>query len=229
MAANYAAIENRIRAACERSRRARESVRLVGASKRQPLESLASAYASGLRCFGENRVQEAEQKAPALAADIEWHLLGPLQSNKVRKAVALFRMVHAVDRIEIAIELDREAGRQGRKLAGLLEVNLGSETTKHGFPAEGLAATVAPLAGLEHLEIRGLMAIPPPAPDPEAARPHFRHLVALRDEIGRRPEWRERSFAGELSMGMSDDFEVAIEEGATFVRIGSALFGTRTA
>ncbi len=190
---------------------------------------LAAAYDCGLRCFGENRVQEAAAKAPELPADIEWHLLGPLQSNKVRKAVALFRVVEAIDRIAIAVELDREAARQGRKIAGLIEVNLGAEESKHGFPAEDLARTLAPLAALEHLEIRGLMAIPPPGASAEASRPHFRRLAGLRDELLERPEWRSRAWAGELSMGMSDDFEVAIEEGATQVRIGSALFGARSA
>lgn len=225
----YSEIERRIRAACERSGRRRETVRLVGASKRQPLAALSAAYACGLRAFGENRVQEAVAKAPLLPPDIEWHLLGPLQSNKVRKAVALFGVVHSVDRLDIAFELDREAARQGRKLAGLIEVNLGAEESKHGFAAEGLAASVAPLAALERLEIRGLMAIPPAGASAEASRPYFRRLVALRDELLGRPEWHARDFAGELSMGMSDDFEIAIEEGATQIRIGSALFGERPA
>lgn len=223
----YCEIERRIQSACDRAGRERSAVRLVGASKQQPLAALAAAYACGLRCFGENRVQEAVTKAPLLPADIEWHLLGPLQSNKVRKAVALFRVVHAVDRLAIAFELDEEAARQGRRIAGLIEVNLGAERSKHGFPAAELAATLAPLAALVHLEIRGLMAIPPPSASAEESRPHFRRLAGLRDELRRRPEWQARGFAGELSMGMSGDFEVAIEEGATQIRVGSALFGER--
>jgi len=229
VASHYAEIERRIRFACDRCGRSRASVRLVGASKQQPLAALSAAYACGLRCFGENRVQEAVVKAPALPSDIEWHLLGPLQSNKVRKAVALFRVVHSIDRVSIAVELDREAARQGRKIAGFIEVNLAAEESKHGFPAAALAANVAPLAALEHLEIRGLMAIPPPSAAAEDSRPHFRRLAGLRDELLGLPEWRSREFAGELSMGMSDDFEVAIAEGATQVRIGSALFGARPA
>jgi len=229
LASRFNEIERRILAACERAGRRRESVQLVGASKRQPLPVLAAAYEQGLRCFGENRVQEAVAKAALLPADIEWHLLGPLQSNKVRKAVALFRVVHAVDRLAVAAELAQEAAQQGRRLRGFVEVNLGAEESKHGFPAAGLAETVAPLAALEHLEIRGLMAIPPPGAGAEASRPHFRRLAALRDELAGRPEWSRRGFAGELSMGMSDDFEIAIEEGATQVRIGSALFGERPA
>ena len=229
LASRYSGIERRIAAACSRSGRLRTTVQLVGASKRQPLALLAAAYACGLRCFGENRVQEAGSKVPLLPTDIEWHLLGPLQSNKVRKAVALCRVVHAVDRPAIAFELDREAARQGRKIRAFIEVNLGAEQTKHGFAPDGLAATLAPLAGLEQLEIRGLMAIPPPGPSAEDSRPYFQRLAGLRDELALRPEWRSRGFAGELSMGMSDDFEVAIEEGATQIRIGSALFGERPA
>lgn len=228
----FAAIERRIQAACDRTGRPRASLQLVGASKRQPLEALAAAYACGLRSFGENRVQEAAAKAPLLPSDVEWHLLGPLQSNKVRKAVALFRVVHAVDRPAIAFELDQEAARQGKRLSGLIEVNLGAEESKHGFAADDLAAdlrVLAPLAALEHLVIAGLMAIPPPGASAEESRPYFRRLARLRDELAERPEWRARNFPGELSMGMSDDFEVAIEEGATLVRIGSALFGERTA
>ena len=229
LAARYGAIERRIQAACERSGRDRGTVRLVGASKRQPLALLAAAYDCGLRCFGENRVQEAVVKAPELPKDIEWHLLGPLQSNKVRKAVATCRVLHAVDRLSVALEIDAEAGLQGRRVHGLIEVNLGAEESKHGFAPQNLAATLEALAALEHLEIRGLMAIPPPGVRAEDSRPHFRRLAGLRDELAGRPEWLARGFAGELSMGMSDDFEVAIEEGATLVRIGSALFGERPA
>lgn len=227
LAARFSAIERRILSACERSGRPREAVQLIGASKRQPLPLLAAAYAEGLRCFGENRVQEAVAKSPQLPGDIEWHLLGPLQSNKIRKAVATFRVVHAVDRLEVALDLDAEAQRQGLQIGAFIEVNLGAEQSKYGFDPNGLATRLAPLAALEHLEVRGLMAIPPPGHDAEASRPHFQRLARLRDELAGRPEWLARSFAGELSMGMSDDFEVAIEEGATAVRIGSALFGER--
>jgi len=229
LAQRFSAIERRIQAACERAGRSRGSVLLVGASKRQPVEILAAAYAQGLRCFGENRVQEAVAKAPQLPADIEWHLLGPLQSNKIRKAVALCRVLHAVDRLGVALDIDAEAGRQDRQIAAFIEVNLGGEDSKHGFAPADLPATLQPLAALRHLEIRGLMAIPPPGDAAEASRSHFRRLAGLRDELAERPEWRDRGFAGELSMGMSDDFEVAIEEGATHVRIGSALFGERPA
>lgn len=142
--------------------------------------------------------------------------------------MAVCTVMHAVDRLAIALEIEREAALQGRRIGGFIEVNLGAEESKHGFAPEGLTEILAPLAALEHLEIRGLMAIPPPGASAEDSRPFFRRLAGLRDELAQRPEWRQRGFAGELSMGMSDDFEVAIEEGATQVRIGSALFGERT-
>lgn len=227
VAERLAAIEARVAAACRRAGRARDGVRLVGASKLQPVAALAEAYAAGLRRFGENRVQEGQAKAPALPADAEWHLLGPLQSNKVRPALQIFSCFHAVDRDKIARALDAEARAQGRVVAGLLEVNLGGETSKHGFPPADLARAAAPLATLAGLRVVGLMTVPPPADDPELSRPWFRALAGLAATLNARPEWCGRLV--ELSMGMSDDFEVAIEEGATFVRIGTALFGARPA
>ncbi|MCM2269591.1 MAG: YggS family pyridoxal phosphate-dependent enzyme, partial [Thermoanaerobaculia bacterium] len=225
VAARLAEIGDRIAAAAARAGRDRAEVRLVAASKTQPVAALAAAYEAGVRRFGENRVQEAQSKAPELPADVEWHLLGPLQSNKARPAVALFSLFHAVDRVRIARVLDAEAAAQGRRVRGLLEVNLGGEASKHGFDPETLAETAAPLAELVHLRLEGLMAIPPPTPTPEAARPYFRRLAELRARLNARPEWSGRLV--ELSMGMSDDFEVAIEEGATFVRVGTRLFGPR--
>lgn len=220
-----AAIERRIAAACERAGRPRESVRLVGASKRQSLGRMRDAYDGGLRLFGENRVQEGQAKRPEMPADAEWHLLGPLQSNKVRAALDVFTLFHAVDRRKIALALDAEADARGLRVRGLLEVNVGGEATKHGFEPETLAEEVAPVAELRNLEIVGLMTIPPPRETLEESRADFRRLVALRDQLNARPEWGGR--LTELSMGMSDDFEVAIEEGATFVRVGTQLFGAR--
>ena len=225
VARRLAAIESRIAAACARAGRDRASVTLVGASKTQPASRLVAAQRAGLRDFGENRVQEGVAKSGELAADTVWHLLGPLQSNKVRPAVRTFSVFHAVDRPAIAQDLDREAAKQGRRIAGLLEINLGDESSKHGFAVESLAGAAVPLAALENLEIRGLMAIPPPGASAEDSRPWFRRLAALRAELDRRDEWSGRLV--HLSMGMSDDFEVAIEEGATFVRVGTALFGER--
>jgi len=221
----FARIQARIAEACRRAGRPAGSVILVGASKTQPVAALAAAWEAGLRAFGENRVQEAVAKSGELPPGIEWHLIGPLQSNKVRPAVELFRAIHSVDRPRIAEALDREAAARGRTLDGFLEVNLGGEESKHGFSPDGLADAVRPLAGLAHLRIAGLMAIPPQGDDPEGSRPWFRQLRALRDDLATRPEWQD--FPGWLSMGMSDDFEVAVEEGATHVRVGTALFGPR--
>jgi pyridoxal phosphate enzyme (YggS family) len=218
-------IRARIGDACGRSGRDPASVTLVGASKQQPVTAMRQAYDAGLRVFGENRVQEAQHKAPQMPADAEWHLLGPLQTNKARAAAGLFRVFHAIDRTKAALALDREAAARGAALDSFLEVNLGAEDTKHGFAAEELAPALAQLAALRHLRIVGLMAIPPLAPDPESMRPHFRRLRELRDELAARPAGS--GWPGLLSMGMSDDFEVAIEEGATHVRIGTALFGPR--
>ena len=226
LADRFLQITRRIEEACRRSGRNPEEVVLVGASKTQPATVLAEAWRAGLRVFGENRVQEAVAKSTELTSyDIDWHLIGPLQSNKVKPALDLFRTVHSIDRIRIAEALDKEAGRRGLKISGLLEVNLGNEESKHGFSPDGFAEAVRPLAGLEHLKIVGLMAIPPEADDPEGSRPWFRRLRELRDELAARPEWP--GFPGWLSMGMSHDFEVAVEEGATHVRVGTLLFGSR--
>jgi pyridoxal phosphate enzyme (YggS family) len=216
------AIRARIARAAGASGRDAGEIVLVGASKVQPAAHLASFRAAGLRVFGENRVQEGLAKARELPREIEWHLLGPLQGNKVRAALDLFTTFHAVDRVKIAEAIDREAAARGLRVDGFLEVNLGGEASKHGFSPADLPASVAPLARLEHLRIAGLMAIPPPGDEP---RRWFRQLRELRDRLAERPEWS--GFRGWLSMGMSDDFEAAIEEGATHVRIGTALFGPR--
>jgi len=220
-----AAVLEQIAAAHARRRVSAPEPILVGASKGQPLERLREAVDAGLRRLGENRVQEALAKSADLPADVEWHLFGPLQSNKVKRALELFRVIHSVDRRKVAFALDREAANRGLTVVGLLEINLGGESTKHGFSVDGLAEAVAPLARLEHLRIEGLMAIPPFGDDPEQSRPWFRRLRQLRDEIFGRPEWAGR--LGWLSMGMSGDFAVAVEEGATHVRVGTALFGER--
>jgi pyridoxal phosphate enzyme (YggS family) len=225
VADRYNQIRERIREAAQRAGREAKSIVLVGASKRQTTERLREAFDAGLEVFGENRVQEAEDKQPALPETADWHLIGPLQSNKARRAAAIFSTVHSIDRPKIARTLDRHAGELGKPLSGLLEINLGNEPTKHGFPPTGLSAQVEPLLQLEHLQLVGLMAIPPFEPDTEAARGWFRKLRALRDEIRALPEWA--AFPGWLSMGMSHDFETAIEEGATHVRVGTALFGPR--
>lgn len=225
----FAEISGRIDEACRRAGRARAEVTLVGASKTQPAAALAAAWEAGLRVFGENRVQEAAAKSRELGElPIEWHLIGPLQTNKVKPALDLFRTIHSIDRLRVAEAVEREAARRGLRIDGLLEVNLGGEESKHGFLPAELAEAARPLAGLQHLRIAGLMAIPPQGEDPEEARPWFRRLRELRDELAARPEWAAAGFPGWLSMGMSQDFEVAVEEGATHVRVGTSLFGARS-
>jgi hypothetical protein len=234
VAARLGALRQRIAAAAAGSGRDPAAVTLVGAAKGQPPERLRAARRAGLVAFGENRVQEAEAHRRSLAEPagdstaepaVEWHLIGPLQSNKARRAAALFDAVHSIDRLKIARVLDHHLAELDRRIPALIEVNLGGEETKHGFAPVGLAEAIRPLADLERLEFAGLMAIPPPADDREGMRPWFRRLRELRDELAARPEWV--GMAGWLSMGMSDDFEIAIEEGATHVRIGTALFGAR--
>lgn len=225
VAERLARINARIEEACRRAGRPVGGVTLVGASKTQPAAAIAEAWQAGLRVFGENRVQEALGKSRELSPEIQWHLIGPLQTNKVRSALDLFRTVHSIDRLRVAEAVDREAGARGIEVAGFLEVNLGGEASKHGFLPEKLADEIRPLGHLPHLRIVGLMAIPPQGESPEDSRPWFRRLRELRDDLAARPEWA--GFPGLLSMGMSDDFEVAIEEGATHVRVGTALFGPR--
>ena len=221
----YRAVRARLEAACRAAGRDPGEVVLVGASKRQSLERMHAAFAAGLRVFGENRVQEAEAKRPEMPAECDWHLLGPLQSNKVKKAVRLFSTVHSIDRLKIARALSREAGLQGVTLEGFLEINVGAEPSKHGFLPDQLAAAAEELAALDHLRIVGLMAIPPFERDPARARGWFDRLRELRDELAERSDWS--GFAGRLSMGMSHDFEIAIAAGATHVRVGTDLFGAR--
>ena len=221
------AVRKRLREACERSGREADSVTLVGASKSQPIDRLHAAWQCGIRIFGENRVQEALAKMPELPSETEWHLIGPLQSNKVKKVVGRFQAVHSIDRLKIARALENNAVGRGVRLQGFLEMNLAHEESKHGFLPEALFEEVRPLADLEALQIVGLMAIPPFEPEGDRARRWFGELRRLRDELCSRKEWGD--CPGLLSMGMSHDFEIAIEEGATHIRIGSALFGPRPA
>jgi PLP dependent protein len=225
IAARVTAVRQRLAAACERAGRSAAEVTLVAASKGQPPARLLAAWQAGVQVFGENRVQEAAAKQPALPATALWHLLGPLQSNKVKAAAELFTTFHALDRPKIFHALAAEAQRRDRHLDAFVEVNLGAEASKHGFAPAGLATVLPPLAALPRLRLVGLMAIPPWEEDPEASRRWFARLRALRDELAAAGLWQGRP--GLLSMGMSHDFEVAIEEGATHVRVGTALFGER--
>jgi PLP dependent protein len=223
---NVAQVRERIAAACARSGRAPDSVRLLAISKTFPPECVREAHETGLRDFGENRVQEAKAKRPALAdLNITWHLVGHLQSNKATTARELFHWVHSVDSFRLAQKLDQTAAQESGRLPVLLEVNLGGEESKAGAGAMETIQLAEQVSRLATLELRGLMVIPPFFDDPEKVRPYFRRLRELAQEI------ETRNFGNlsmrELSMGMSHDFEVAIEEGATIIRLGTAIFGPR--
>ncbi|MBR1609088.1 MAG: YggS family pyridoxal phosphate-dependent enzyme [Kiritimatiellae bacterium] len=219
-----AAVEDRIAAACARAGRDRSEVTLVGVSKTQPPEVVSEAVRAGLSTLGENRVQEALAKAP-LCPSADWHLIGPLQKNKVRHALSLFSTIHAVDSLATLEAIARVSEETGARPDVMLEVNVADEATKHGFSPVSVRDAVRASLDLGGLRLVGLMCIPPWAPEPEASRPRFRALRELRDSL-------ERDFSvalPQLSMGMSGDFEGAVEEGATFVRVGTALFGRRNA
>lgn len=217
-------VRARIAAAEARAGREPGSVELLAVSKTFPASDVAVAYEAGQRLFGENRLQEAMEKMPALPQDCAWHLIGPLQRNKVRKALEQgFALIEAVDSLRLAETISRVAGELGKTARVLLEVNIDGEESKHGFSPELLLQEWAALVALPHVEIRGLMCIPAPVETPEGARPAFAALRRLAESL------RERGPLPlpELSMGMSHDYEVAIEEGATLVRVGSAIFGHR--
>ena len=221
------AVRARIEQAARSARRSPDEVTLIGVTKTVPPGRIRPVVEAGLRHIGENRVQEAASKVEALAALAprpQWHLIGHLQSNKATRAVALFDWIHSIDGEELASRVDRAAGARGVKVNVLIQVDLGHEATKHGAQAEDVAALARSIAALPNLALRGLMTIPPLSRNPEGSRPFFRRLRTLRDEVA----------AGgpplpELSMGMSFDLEVAIEEGATMIRVGRALFGERPA
>jgi pyridoxal phosphate enzyme (YggS family) len=223
---NIARVEERIAAACRRSGRRREDVKLVAISKTRPAEAIRAAFAAGMRDFGENRVQEAQAKFPALA-DLRatWHLVGHLQTNKARAARETFHWVHSIDSLRLAEKLAQAAPPGGACLPVLIEVNLGEEAAKAGVRAAEVEELAAQVGRLATLELRGLMVIPPFLASPEEVRPYFRQLRDLAREIEARH--LPNVSMQELSMGMSHDFEVAIEEGATIVRVGTAIFGER--
>jgi pyridoxal phosphate enzyme (YggS family) len=229
IANNVAAVRERIAQAASRGGRDPESITLMAVSKTVEPERIKEAYAAGLRVFGENRVQEFEGKSAALSAlkDAQWHLIGHLQSNKAKKAAELFHGVDSVDSLRLAEKLNQAAAETNKKLEVLIEIKVGQEESKAGIPLDSpaLEDLLRAAPQLESLQIRGLMTVPPFNDDPEGARPYFRLLRDLRDQIA------ARSLPGiqmdVLSMGMSHDFEIAIEEGSTCVRVGTAIFGTR--
>lgn len=227
IAERVAAVRERIARAAERATRSPAEVRLVAVSKTHPAGAVREAFAAGVRDFGENRVQEAEPKIAATAdlaaAGASWHLVGHLQSNKARRAVALFGLVQSIDSVELALRLARAGEESSRVVRGLVQVDLAGEATKFGLPEAELLSALESLRGRPGLRLEGLMLLPPLLDDPDAVRPYFRRLRALRD----RALGAGLLAAGELSMGMSHDFEAAVEEGATIVRVGTSIFGER--
>jgi pyridoxal phosphate enzyme (YggS family) len=220
-------VRSRLRAAAERSNRSAAEISLVAVSKTHPPAAVRAAISAGLRDFGENRVQEAETKIPAVGREAaRWHLIGHLQSNKARRAVELFDLIHSLDSIALARRLDRVCAElERRELPVLIQVQLGHEATKTGINEAYLQELVEAVHSSASLRLQGLMALPPFFDDPEKARPYFRRLRELRDELKAGGAFGDQT--GDLSMGMTHDFEVAIEEGATMIRVGTAIFGER--
>jgi pyridoxal phosphate enzyme (YggS family) len=225
-------VHERIAAAAQRARRDPSGIRLIAVSKGQPAETIRSAFAAGLREFGENYIEEAEPKIRSLDLSITWHMIGHLQSRKAKAAAERFPLIHSIDSLGLARRLSRFAAEAGKTIGILLECNLTGEASKFGFPAsevsrwDGLIREWEQILPLPGLAVAGLMTMAPFSEDPETSRPAFRRLRELRERAVRdlpQAEWRE------LSMGMSDDFEQAVEEGATMLRIGRALFGPRRA
>ncbi|MCC5846296.1 MAG: YggS family pyridoxal phosphate-dependent enzyme [Verrucomicrobia bacterium] len=221
---NLAEVEARIQSACTLSGRNRDEVTLVAVSKKHPVERLREAYDAGLRLFGENRVQEAMAKMPELPSSIEWHLIGHLQTNKVKPVVfSEFTLIHSVDSEKLLMALENESAEQGRVQPILLQVNVSGEGSKFGLEPGILLPLLEKAMQCHHLDIQGLMTMPPLAEDPEKAAPHFAKLRDLRNEAARASGF-PLPF---LSMGMSHDLQVAIREGATHVRVGTDIFGAR--
>ena len=214
-------VKARIAKACERAGRSEDSVRLLAVSKKKPADAVAAAWESGLCFFGENRVQEAAEKIPLSPSGATWHLIGHLQSNKAKLAAGLFDMIQSVDSMKLIEALDRHAQQA---LPILLQVNIAGEGAKFGFAPEEVAQAIRYANQTTHCEVHGLMLIPPFTPDPEGARAYFKALRVLRDEVSEATQ----TPLPELSMGMSNDLEIAIEEGSTWVRVGTDLCGERS-
>ncbi len=227
VAGNLAAIRERISAACARSGRDPRDVKLVGVTKTVPIERIREGIEAGLNVLGENYVQEAVNKRAALAGlSLSWHCIGHLQTNKAKTAVECFDWIETLDRESLAVELNRRAEIAGIRIPVLIQVNIGAEETKSGVLPDELRSFLKLVSGFDLLDVRGLMALPPFFDQPERARPYFRQMRELLDMLRQESLSPER--LAELSMGMSGDFDVAIEEGSTLVRIGTALFGSRS-
>ncbi len=222
---NYRKVEARVAAACERCGRKREEVTLIAVSKTKPVEMIQELIAAGVRDFGENKAQEMKEKIEQITDPLRWHFIGHLQTNKVKYVVGRACLIHSVSSLHLAEAIQKEADKKNVQCPVLVEVNIANEVTKSGIGEADAVELVRQVAALPNLKVRGLMAIAPPVEDPEENRPYFREMRRLAESI------REMGLPGvsmeELSMGMTGDFEVAIEEGATMVRVGTAIFGER--
>jgi len=223
VAANLERVLSNVAEAAAKAGRNRDDVQLIAVSKKQDAEKVRAVFDAGQPIFGESRVQEARAKIPLLPSAARWHFVGHLQKNKIRHALPLFELFHSVDSLALAQDLERIAEEEGLRPRVLLEVNVAGEASKIGFAPAALREQLEELLLLVKLNIEGLMIIPPLAPDPEQSRQYFVMLRELRDEVEREFDLK----LPELSMGMSNDYAVAIEEGATYVRVGTAIFGAR--
>ena len=224
IAENLDRLREQIANACTKCRRRVDEIELVAVTKTHPAERVREAIEAGQVIFGENKVQEARAKIPELPSNLRWHFIGHLQKNKIRHALPLFEMIHSIDSLELATAVNRVADEAGQRPRVLLEVNVAGEGSKFGFKPEMLREQFEQLLALDRLTIEGLMTIPPVAPEAEASRKFFIALRELRDEL----QQSAGAQLPHLSMGMTDDFRIAIEEGATFIRVGTAIFGKRT-
>lgn len=222
---NLESVWDRIRKACERAGRRPEEVSLVAVTKNVPVHLIEEAIEAGVEDIGENRFQEAREKFARIGKRVRWHMVGHLQTNKVKGALQIFDIIHSLDRIKLAEEIERRASAEGRIVRCLVQVNLSGEPTKFGIGEEDLIPFLLEISRMEHIRVEGLMTIAPLMENPEDTRPFFRRLRELREMVEK--ERMDRVEMRHLSMGMSADFEVAVEEGATMVRIGTAIFGPR--
>lgn len=222
---NLEIVESNIRKACEKAGRERSEVTLIAVSKTKPVEALREAMDCGIRVFGENKVQEMKDKNAVITENLDWHMIGHLQANKVKYLPGMACMIHSVDNIKLAQEIEKQFAKNDIKIDVLIEVNMAAEDTKFGLSPEEVIPFVKEISALPHLNIRGLMTIAPYTEDPESNRQYFRGLRELKDKINSMELLPQPMDT--LSMGMTGDYQIAIEEGATFVRVGTGIFGER--
>jgi len=227
VAANYHRILDRIGESAGKCGRRAQEIKVLGAAKSQSVESVRAAIAAGVSLIGENYVQEAQEKKAQILQSVEWHMIGHLQRNKAKAAAQIFDLIESLDSVALALELEKQGKRIGKKIRALVEVNLAGEESKSGIAKADLASLLEAIATLDHVVVEGLMTVPPLREEPEESRPYFRELRELKDKFN--AQRIPHVDLQELSMGMTHDYPVAIEEGATILRIGTALFGPRKA